>query len=107
MRNIIAHRKRSQFFQRDVLLFGIAVFDTEFMVAFKNLMIGIAGNLIFFVNKSLVQRQNYCVVLLANILRIRLIQGFENIMKTLGLIVIGAEQIVFVSIKMIVVQIVQ
>ena len=77
------------------------------MVAFKNLMVRVTGNLVFLVDKSLVQRQNYRIVLFTDILRISLIQSFENIMKSFGLGVIGTKQIIFVAVKMVLIQIIQ
>src|SRR5690606_40788501 len=55
MRYIIANRKRCKFFQCNGLLVGVAVFYTEFMESFKNLMIGITSNRILFFDKTLKQ----------------------------------------------------
>ena len=52
--HIIAYGQGSQFFERNGLLFRKAIFDGKLVVTFKNLVIGIAGKLVFGINKSLV-----------------------------------------------------
>ena len=70
-------------------------------------MIRVTGNLVFFINKPLVQRQNNGMILLADVLRIRFIQSFKNIMKSFGLGIIGTKQIIFVTVEMVLIQIIQ
>src|SRR3970282_912666 len=77
------------------------------MITFKNLMVGITSQLIFFVYKSLINWQDNRVVLLANILGISFVERFKNIVKPFGLGIIGTKQIIFVAIEMVVVQIIQ
>ena len=107
VRYIIAYGKGVQFLQRNGLLFGIAVFQVEFVVAFKNLMVSIARDLVFFVDETLKQWENDGFVLFAHIFVIRFVQTFKNIMKTFRLSVIGTKQIVFDAVKMVVVQVIQ
>ena len=77
------------------------------MVTLKNLMIGITRDLIFFIDKTFKQRQHHGFILLANAFVIGFINIFKNIMETTRLIFIGTTQIIFVTVEMILAQIVQ
>src|SRR5690554_4219873 len=75
------------------------------MVTFKNLMIGITRNLVFFINKSLIQRKNNGFVI-SDLLVLAVFETLENIMEAIGLCFVGAIQIIGEAVLVIFIQVV-
>jgi hypothetical protein len=65
------------------------------VVTLKNLVVGIAGNLVFPVDETLVQWENNRMVLLADIFVVGLVETFKDVVETLGLRCIRTKQVVY------------
>ena len=77
------------------------------MVTLKNLVVGITGNLVFFVYKAFIDWENDGLVLLSDVFMVGFVKAFKNVMKAFYLGLVRTEYIVFIAVTVVIAQVVE
>src|SRR5688572_19204678 len=77
------------------------------MVTFKNLVVGITGQLVFLIYKTLVKWEYYSMILLTDVFMVLFVKAFKDVMEAFCLCVVGAEQVILISVAVVVTKIVK